>query len=116
MVQQLTFPTLALLLPGDQATYLVSGTGSPVLTALCSYQSLVLAGFFLLPTEPKLLQLKPQENAFSLAFCSVIPSLEALSMEYLSSQREEGLMDTRGCWRKIHSLTFQNIGVPIVAQ
>ena len=80
--------TLASLLPPDKATYLVSGTGSPALTALYSSQSIILAGFFLLPTETKLLKLQNQENSFPLSFCSIIPSPEAMSMEYLKFLNE----------------------------
>ena len=80
--------TLASLLPPDKATYLVSGTGSPALTALYSSQSIILAGFFLLPTETKLLKLQNQENSVPLSFCSIIPSPEAMSMEYLKFLNE----------------------------
>lgn len=74
----------------DKATYLVSGTGSPALRALYSSQSIILAGFFLLPTETKLLKLQNQEN-FPLSFCSIIPTPEAMSMEYLKFLNERNV-------------------------
>lgn len=83
--------TLASLLPLDKATYLVSGTASPALRALYSSQSIILAGFFLLPTETKLLKLQNQENSFPLSFCSIIPFPEAMSMEYLKFLNERNV-------------------------
>lgn len=72
-------------LPLDQATYLMSGTASLALTALYSPQTIVLAEVFPLLTILKLLKLINQEDSFSQAFCSVIPSPEAVTTEYLNS-------------------------------
>ena len=99
----------------DKATYLVSGTASPALTALYSSQSIILAGFFFLPTETKLLKLQNQENSFPLSFCSIIPSPGAMSMEYLKFLNGGGFKgyarERRG---KIHILMLQNVILPFV--
>lgn len=83
--------TLTCLFPPNQKTCPVSEIVSLAHIAVYSPQSIVLAGYFPVPTKQKLLNFQSQEVFFSLV-CSVILFPEAVTAKYLCSWFGEGVL------------------------